>query len=329
MNRDLFGQVRLGYALAESNRLDEWQRFGVSGLGLHLAARDSDSLAFRMDEHERRLIIRRGPAEDMIALGWQVDNESVLEEICKRMRHYRIPFQSGSREEARLRGVEDFVTFTGPKGMAIEIFAAPLTTREPLSMETSGFRTGAGGMGHVAIATREPEAQLAFWQNIFNARISDYIEDRIDGIQMDFIFLHLNERHHTVALAFTRGIKLDPLRTQIHHLNLQAAKLDDVTAAYMRCRQLGYSIANGIGQHPNDRELSFYVVTPSGFEIEFGWEPIVVPEDKPWQTSRYRGISLWGHYPENKSASGTLQRVSRALASIAKTEFTVHTGGVS
>ena len=52
-----------------------------------------------------------------------------------------------------------------------------------------------------------------------------------------------------------------------------------MTEAYRRLRELGFAIANGIGQHPNDRELSFYVASPSGFEIELGWNPIVVTDE--------------------------------------------------
>ena len=60
---------------------------------------------------------------------------------------------------------------------------------------------------------------------------------------------------------------------------------------------MGYAIANAIGQHPNDRELSFYVVSPSGFEVELGWNPIVVRDEAAWQPAHYQGISLWGHKP--------------------------------
>jgi hypothetical protein len=63
-------------------------------------------------------------------------------------------------------------------------------------MATSGFATGAGGMGHIAITSREPESLLEFWQSIFDARVSDRIEDRLDGIGFDFTFLRLDERHH-------------------------------------------------------------------------------------------------------------------------------------
>ena len=64
-------------------------------------------------------------------------------------------------------------------------------------------------------------------------------------------------------------------------------------------RGMGFAIANAIGQHPNDRELSFYVATPSGFEIELGWNPIVVSRRGGLAARDYQGISLWGHFPES------------------------------
>ena len=159
-------------------------------------------------------------------------------------------------------------------------------------------------------------------EKVFDARLSDEIEDKIDGLNLDFAFLRLNERHHSLATAATRGIRLNPLRTQIHHLNLQCASLDDVTQAYLRCRSMGYPIANAIGQHPNDRELSFYVQTPSGFEMELGWNPIVVDE-RAWSTTTYRGISLWGHRPENLTLRARLGRARRAFASLLHPEFII------
>jgi 2,3-dihydroxybiphenyl 1,2-dioxygenase len=298
-------------------------RFGVDALGLHLDTTAPDGVAaFRIDAHQRRLVVAPGPYEDVTALGWQVDDEATLEAIRARLARRGVPLADGDAESARLRGVERYWHCTGPKRLSFEFYIAPVLARGEPCMATSGFETGAGGMGHVAITSREPAAMLEFWQAIFDARVSDRIEDRLDGIGFDFTFLRLNERHHSVAIAATRGLRMDPIRTRIHHLNLQAATLDDVTAAYLRCRDLGLRIANAIGQHPNDRELSFYVESPSGFEVELGWNPIVVQDEPAWQVARYRGISLWGHQPMNLDAATRLRRAARGLASLARTEYT-------
>lgn len=318
----VFGRVHMGYLVAESNKLDEWRQFAKEGLGLHADQPRKDLIAFRVDDHQRRILVRQGPAEDVVALGWQLDDEETLDLVLARLKQRGAQLAQGSAAEASDRGVKFFWRTAGPKGMAIELYTTPVLAPGPLDMKCSGFVTGAAGLGHVAITTREPDAMRAFWQDVFDARLSDEIEDRIDGMQLDFSFLRLNERHHSIAIASTRGVRLNPLRTSIHHFNLQAASLDDVTQAYLRCKALGYEMANGIGQHPNDKELSFYVVTPSGFEVELGWNPIAVQEEG-WQPQIYRGISLWGHRPENLTASKRLGRVAQGISSLFRSEYTV------
>ena len=321
---DLFGRTRLGYVLVESLRLDEWQRFAADGLGTHVDRHSPDLLALRIDAHERRAIVQRGPAEDVAALGWQLDDEASLAIALERLRSLRLDVEEVADARAELRGVDRYWRFVGPKGLASEFFVTPRLSAVPLAMRASGFMTGAGGMGHVAISTREPESMLKFWQALLDVRVSDSIEQKLDGVRMDLTFLRMNERHHTIATAATRGPRMNPLRTQIHHLNFEAASLDDVTEAYVRCRKLGHAMANGIGQHPNDRELSFYVVSPSGFEVELGWNPIRVDESH-WQPTVHQGISLWGHRPENLTARARLGRLARSLRSLAHTE---HVAGV-
>lgn len=318
----LFSRMRMGYLLAESTRLDEWRRFAAEGLGLHVDISQPRVLACRIDAHQRRLIVREGAPEDVTAIGWQLDDAAALQLAFARLATRGISVQEGSAEEAAMRGVRRFWFFAGPKKLRTELFTDAVLSDLPLRMKASGFVTGAAGMGHVAVTTREPEVMQAFWKNVFDARLSDEIKDRIDGLNLDFAFLRFNERHHSLATASTRGVRLNPLRTQIHHLNLQCASLDDVTQSYLRCRAMGYRIANTIGQHPNDRELSFYVETPSGWEIELGWNPIVVDE-QTWRTATYEGISLWGHRPQNLSLRVRLRRFRRALASLRQPEFTV------
>jgi 2,3-dihydroxybiphenyl 1,2-dioxygenase len=319
----LFGHVSLGYLLAESRRLDDWRRFAREGLGIHTDAPERGVIALRIDRHARRIIVRQGPAEDVIALGWQLDSDAALQLALGRLQALGIDVREGSRDAAAVRGVERFWAFEGPKRVCFELFTQPLYSEAALDMQISGCVTGAGGMGHFAISTREPEAMLRFFQDAFDARISDYIDDRLNGLDLDIAFLRLNPRHHSIAVAATRGKRMDPIRTRIHHLNLQCASLDDVTRAYRRLRDMGFVIANGIGQHPNDRELSFYVASPCGFEIELGWNPLEVSDEASWQPVRYRGTSLWGHFPEGLTLGAKLGQVRRGLMSLTRKEYTV------
>jgi len=316
----VFGKVRMGYALVASRRLEQWQRFCREALGMHVQ-REAGTLVCRLDGHARRLVVVEGAAEDIAALGYQLDDDATLQTVLRRLGGKSVAVEDGDAAGAALRGVERYWRVIGPKGLPIEVFTRPLLSDEPLDMLASGFCTGASGMGHVAITSRRPDAMQAFWQQIFDARLSDRIEDKVSGLAMDFTFMRLNERHHSVAVAATRGLRLDPIRTRIHHLNIQPAQLEDLSAAYVRCRQLGFRIANSVGQHPNDRELSFYVVTPSGFLMEYGWAPIAVDETT-WVPGLHQGISVWGHTPKAAGLGDRLSELARALGSLFRTEYT-------
>lgn len=321
---NIFGAVRMGYALIESNKLLDWKRFAQQGLGLHLAEATSELLAFRMDAHARRLIVTRGPAEDFVALGWQLRDQAALDVVLARLASRAIPVETGSAAEAALRGVKSFLRIRGPKGLPLELFVEAVTTDEPLDMLASGFVTGEAGMGHVAITSRKPEKMERFWQEIFDARLSDRVSQAMAGVMLDVGFLRLNERHHSVAIAATRGLRLDPIRTQVQHMNLLAASKDDLSNAYERLRDLGYEMAHEIGQHPNDREVSFYVLSPSGFEIELGWDALRVDEHT-WKPAHYDAISIWGHRPQNASTLANLRlnlgNLRRGLLKALRPEF--------
>ncbi|MBT8769580.1 VOC family protein [Metapseudomonas boanensis] len=317
---DLFGKSRMGYALVESQKLDDWVRFARDALGMDVREED-DTLVCRLDEHARRLVITRGPLEDMAALGYEIEDQDSLEIVLQRLQHKGVAVAAGDASGAALRGVERYWRCTGPKELPIEFYVTPKLTDAPLSMLASGYVTGSAGMGHVAITSRRPEAMLGFWQEILNARVSDDIEQRMSGLMLDIRFLRLNERHHSVAVACTRGRRMDPIRTRIQHMNIQCATLEDMTAAYQRCRQLGYRIMMGVGQHTNDRELSFYVESPSGFEIEYGWSPIAVDEES-WQPMRHQGISTWGHKPLDHNLGDELRQAVRAIRSLMRREYT-------
>ena len=288
--------LKLGYIVIESERIDDWQRFAGEGMGMHVERLSDDLLTVRVDDRERRIVIRRGPAEDVMALGWEVDDAAGLAEICEHLVANAIDTEAGTAKDAALRGVDRFFGFDGHKGLRFEFFTAAKRTNQPLVAKTSGFVTGEGGLGHAVLFTRKPEELVSDLQRLLGARLSDTISDKLQGTEMEFWFLHLNERHHSLAVAATKGFRLDPLRTRVQHLMFEAASLNDVSDAYLRCKELGYRIAMGMGQHPNDNGVSFYAVSPSGFEVELGFDPVKIGAD--WDVKQYRGISKWGHRPE-------------------------------
>lgn len=327
-NESVFGAVHLGYLAVESRKMQQWHRFGADAVGLHVDELDDNTLRFRLDDHECRFLIRRGPSEDLTAIGWQIDDHGPFDQILRRVSDRGVPITEGTTEEAALRGVERLWRFPGPKGIVQEIFTTARTSAKPLRMLTSGYVTGAAGMGHVAITSRNPASIHRYYGTLFDARPSDYIDENINGLTLTIRFVRVNERHHSIAVAGLRHLPVDPIRTRAQHVNIQVADLDDMLAAYQRVRDLDFRVAWTVGQHTNDRELSFYCVTPSGFELEIGWNPIVVtPElEAAWQPTTYRGISIWGH--DTVHMTDNLARVREAIRNLRRPEQTVPAIGI-
>ncbi len=321
---NIFGRVQIAYLVIESLKLDDWRRFLKQGIGMHLESESDESLAFRMDAHARRLMVQKGNAEDVVAIGLQLRDDETMDIVLHRLSSRNIAVEHISGEQAKQRGANSIVRIRGPKSITLDIFVDATTIGAPLNMLASGFTTGDSGMGHVAITSRLPEKMQRFWQEIFDARVSDHVSQALGGVMLDVTFLRLNERHHSVAIAATRGLRLDPIRTRVQHFNIVANHLEDVSGAFERLRDLGYEMAHEIGQHPNDKEVSFYAICPSGFEVELGWNPLRVDEST-WIEAKYNAISTWGHKPENPSALNALLvnlgNAGRGLRAAFKSEY--------
>ena len=320
---DIFGHTHLGYLVIETEKFADWRRFGRDAIGMHYDDALPDVTRFRLDDHQCRFLLQRGPAEDVTTLGWQLDDHATFDEVLTRVTGHGVPVTDGTAEEAALRGVERLARFPGPNGLTQEVFVRAERTDAPLNMvNRGGFVTGASGMGHVAVTTTRPHQVRGYFDTVFDARLSDFIDETISGLKFKIRFLRVNERHHSVAIAAVNRLPLNPIRTRVQHLNIQVAELDDMTTSYQRVRDLGFDMALGVGQHTNDRELSYYAMTPSGFEWEVGWNPIVVDETT-WEPTTHQGISIWGHTREGQTIIERLEQFKTGAASLLHREDVV------
>lgn len=326
---DVFGAVHLGYVVIESERFVDWHRFGADAIGLHVDELSRDAMRFRLDDHACRFLVERGPAEDLTAAGWQIDDHETFDLILARVADRGVPISEGTPDECALRGVERLWRFPGPKGITTEVFTRAVLSSAPLRMLNQSFVTDAPGnghgMGHLAITTKDPLGLQRYYDTVFDARTSDYIDENISGLTLKIRFLRTDARHHSVAIANVNGLPINPIRTSIQHMNIQVATLDDLVASYERVIAQGFAMAWSMGQHTNDRELSYYSVTPSGFELEVGWNPVVItPElESTWEPSTYAGISIWGHTPVGETVLSKLAQFRQAMRSLREPETTV------
>lgn len=285
--------TQLGYIGLEVSRLDAWESFAQEILGLQVWDRNADgSLSLRLDEREQRIVLHPGPADDVAYLGLEVADEEALRALCATLKDSGVETTPGTPEEIAARRVAGLATCKDPSGVRVELhYGAMLRVREsfqsPLPIE--GFVAGDQGLGHIVLHVFDFDQSMRFYRDLLGFRISDYAYvSPAPGLDIRVAFLHCNPRHHTIAFAAA------PLPKRLNHLMVEMRALDDVGRAYQRVQDRGVPIAMTLGRHDNDRMLSFYMVSPSGFQVECGWGARQV-DDADWRVETYRGGSLWGH----------------------------------
>ena len=136
------------------------------------------------------------------------------------------------------------------------------------------------------------EQSIQFYRDVLGMRISDYVHVvRPTGQKLYLVFFHCNPRHHTIAFY-----GMPNAQKRLNHFMLQTRALDDVGSTFYLCQDQNVPINRGLGRHTNDHMLSFYMRSPSGFEIEYGWGGREV-DDSTWQVQHHLSGSMWGHRP--------------------------------
>jgi 2,3-dihydroxybiphenyl 1,2-dioxygenase len=192
---------------------------------------------------------------------------------------------------ARDRRVAELIRFHDPEGAVLEAFYGPLQKTDAPMVSSTGarFKTGRQGLGHIVLSCTDKAAMMAFYEGLLGFRISDHINTEVvPGRPLELTFLRCNGRHHSLALAPA------PIRKKIVHLMVEVLDLDEVGRAMHRCLDGGVHLSMTLGRHSNDQMLSFYPMTPSGFDIEYGWGGLEV-SDETWHVQTHENTSAWGH----------------------------------
>lgn len=284
--------MQLGYFGMGTRNLSAWEEFGTEVLGLESVGRDTDgALVFRLDAHRRRIAVHENQDEDLLYAGWEVSNAEELTAITARLRAAGIEVERGTAELAAMRGVSELVAFTDPDGLRSEIYIGPeMSFQRPVRSPrgVSGFVTGPLGIGHLVLRTKDVSATQRFYCETLGFRLTDVIRMKVaDDLTVDVPFLHCNPRHHSLALL---GL---PLPKRMQHFMLEVRSLDDVGFAWDLAKRRNIEITLDLGRHSNDHMVSFYMRTPSGFEVEYGFGARTVDSD--WSVEQHTVISAWGH----------------------------------
>jgi len=253
------------------------------------------SLTWRNDDKAQRVVLRPGPANDAVYVGFEAASETAFEAVAARLEAAGYPVEEASAELTAERRVGRLASTTAPWGVRMEMVEDLEKASHPYSspLMAGGFLTDGVGFGHVVFATMAFDESHHFATEGLGLEQSDWLEMEIaEGIELEVRFYHCNERHHTLALAKAPF----ELPQKLHHIMFEANNRDDVGAAFDRAWNSGLPIANGLGRHDNDGMFSFYAASPAGFLVEVGHGAKLVTEK--WdENRRYDRMSVWGHQP--------------------------------
>lgn len=261
--------TELGYLTVGVKSLVAWKEFATEILGLEVVDEGEPSRCYlRMDYWHHRIIIEEDGSDDLNAFGLRVGGAEEFEAMQKCLSDAGVAYQPASRQEADERRVLELLRLQDPAGNPIELFHGPLVQPEkpfhPGRRMHGGFVTGPGGLGHCILRHTDLDAAYRFYRLLGMRGGIEYRIPTPDGATMEVLFMHCNERDHTVAFG-------PPGEKRINHVMFEVENLDDVGLTYEIVRRRKIPVAILPGKHANDHMYSFYVVNPSGWMVEIGW----------------------------------------------------------
>jgi len=284
----------LGYAIIEATDIAAWRKFGVDVLGLMAVETADGGLRFRMDERPFRIAVVPAKEDRFVAAGWEMPNVEAYQAVLQSLSNAGVEVARGTAADAADRKVRELARCKDPSGNSLEIYHGRVYDYAPFASPAavSGFVTGNMGLGHVVLPAPKVEETRAFYKKHFGFGDTDEMRVPIgvpDHPGLALYFLHCdNPRHHSLALFEAE------IPGGLVHLMLEVKEFDDLGRCIDRCKKNGTPIAINMGRHSNDLMVSSYIKTPSGFDIEYGWDGWQV-DWSDYVPTKSEIFSLWGH----------------------------------
>lgn len=287
----------LGYVTVLSSDLNRWRDYATQVLGMMASAgpQADELLYLKMDERPYRILVERSTLDGYGACGWELAGKAAFEQALAELEQAEVPVQRGSAAQAEVRKVQELACFSDPDGNRHELFWGPRQdfARFVSPVGVKGFVTNELGMGHVVLPAPSFERCRDFYERVLGFGLSDLMKVRftVDPAEPEkrIHFMHCNNgRHHSLAIFEC------PMPHGCVHMMVEVNGLDEVGRALDRMQAAGVKLSATLGQHTNDRMVSFYMQTPSGFDLEYGYAGLVVDWDQhtPFESTV---VSHWGH----------------------------------
>ena len=290
----------VGYVVVQTTEMDAWRTYARDLLGMmpsRLPLPDG-TYAFRMDDRMARLILEPGE-NGVAAVGWEVASRLAWEDLLARLDKAGMQGEVVAGAEAQQRGVSTLWRGMDPSGAVVEFGLMPMLDSIDRFVSPTGvtFVTGDQGMGHVTNAVANYEETVEFYTEILGFSQRETIDKAIVAS-----FSSPNPRQHSIALIDGHG------ENHFHHVMVEVDTIDDVGRCLDRVLNGEAQLTVGLGRHFNDKMTSFYMASPSGLQVEYGFAGLRVDPDE-WVENTQGGVggaSLWGHHPVESAKHGAV-----------------------
>ncbi|NEB81706.1 2,3-dihydroxybiphenyl 1,2-dioxygenase [Streptomyces sp. SID14478] len=294
----------LGYLRIETTDLPAWRTYVLDILGMVEAQGSTDTqLNVRIDDRVHRLQFVAGATDRLLAAGFEMPDERALRRAREELERHGVAVKEADAALLADRRVRGALLFDDPAGNPVELYWGQAQDHSPLGTPygnrfVTGLpgRPGALGLGHVVLPAVDTEETLAFYEDVLGFQLRDSMQlppaavpsgrPGLDTYRMHF--LSPNARHHSL------GLYPGALPPGIVHFMVELETLDDVGYGLDRMKKAGIPIASTLGRHSNDHMVSFYAQAPGGFQVEYGWDGLVV-DPASWTAKEITSDSLWGH----------------------------------
>jgi len=283
----------LSYYVAQIENLSDWQRYAEDVLGMMVTPAPGGGLYVKMDERPFRMLVVEGPEARYLASGWELGSEKAFNAALESFERTGVSWQAGSAAEIEQRGVQALAILVDPSGNRHELSWGHRSDCLPFvsPQGVPRFLTGNMGLGHTVLPAPDFDATLAFAKDVLGFELSDIFNFRPDpsAPPIRIHFLHCrNARHHSLALAEF------PAPSGCVHVMVEVDSMTEVGRAHDRLMAHNVKLSATLGQHLNDHMTSFYMKTPSGFDLEYGYGGLQVDwaEHSAFEFTR---VSIWGH----------------------------------
>ena len=280
------------YLRIATTRLEEAVEYCTRIVGLQLVAREgraayfrSDKSAVRGDTRDHTLVYFEGDPKDH-SIGFDLKGPAGLDQVAADLERAGFPVHLGTKEECELRRVRGFIATRDPTGNRIEIVVRP---------DHSGVRyfpsrdAGITHFSHIGLRTSNAARDEAFWTQVCNARVSDWIGDAP--------LLRVSTVHHSLAL-------FPSTYPGVQHINHQVEDIDDLMRSWYFLREKGVKIVFGPGRHATSSAVFLYFEGPDGMVYEYstGVKHIQPEEEAAYRPRQFpftpESFCLWGSRPD-------------------------------